>query len=192
MTATKPCKLGYARTSTDEQWLDRQVNALREVCDEVFIEDGVSATRKKRPVYDNLTHSLKAGDVLVVLSIDRAFRSTRDALNELDRLEAKGIQFLSLQQHFDSSTPEGKLMRTMMLAVAEFELYTLRQRTKQGLQAARDRGQRLGRPRKLTDEKIAYARQRLEEADPPSISELADGYDVHVRTLERALALPST
>ena len=187
MTATKPCKLGYARTSTDAQWLDRQVNALREVCDEVFIEDGVSAVRQKRPVYDALIHSLKAGDVLVVLSIDRVFRSTKDALNELDRLEAMGVQFLSLQQHFDTSTPEGRLMRTLMVAVAEFELNNLRERTRQGLQAARERGQTLGRPRKLTLEQVAYARRVLDEPNPPSMAELAAEFNVHRRTLERAL-----
>ena len=187
MTATKPCKLGYARTSTDEQWLDRQVNALREVCDEVFIEDGVSAVRRKRPVYDALTRKLKAGDMLVVLSIDRVFRSTKDGLNELDRLEAMGVQVLSLQQHFDTSTPEGRLMRTLMVAVAEFELHNLRERTRQGLQAARERGQKLGRPRKLTPEQVAYVRRILSEPNPPSMAELAAEFNVHQRTIERAL-----
>jgi len=96
-------KLGYIRTSTDKQLTDRQVNQLHEICDQVFIEDGVSAVRKKRPVYRQVMKELKTGDVFVVSSLDRAFRSTLDALAELEKLDQRGIHFQSLSQNFDTT-----------------------------------------------------------------------------------------
>lgn len=83
-------KLGYIRTSTDKQLTDRQLYQLREICDQVFVEDGVSAVNKKRPVYEQVMEELKAGDVFVVSSLDRAFRSSLDALAELDKLHKQG------------------------------------------------------------------------------------------------------
>jgi len=78
--------LGYIRTSTKKQLTDRQVLALKNECDQVFIEDGVSAVKKTRPVYNNVIKQLKSGDVFIVSSLDRAFRSSLDALSELEKL----------------------------------------------------------------------------------------------------------
>ncbi len=68
-------RLGYIRTSTSKQLIDRQILALENECDEVFVEDGVSAVKKKRPIYEQMIEQLYPGDVLVVSSLDRAFRS---------------------------------------------------------------------------------------------------------------------
>ncbi len=76
-------RYGYIRTSTNKQLVDRQIIALKGECDRVFIEDGVSATKKHRPVYEKVIKKLEAGDILVVSSLDRGFRSVLDALSEL-------------------------------------------------------------------------------------------------------------
>lgn len=169
-------KLGYIRTSTDEQLTDRQTNQLQAFCDRVYIEDGVSAVKKKRPVYDEVMQDLKAGDVFVVSSLDRAFRSSLDALKELDQLHKRDIQFLSLSQNFDTTTPDGKFLYTLAAALATWEREILSQRTKEGLEAARRRGKKLGRPRKLSDAQIKEARRVLEADFYSSITEVAESF----------------
>jgi len=180
-------KLGYIRTSTDKQLTDRQVNQLQEICDQVFIEDGVSALRKNRPVYEQVIEELKSGDVFVVSSLDRAFRSTVDALSELEKLHQRGIQFLSISQNFDTNTPDGKFLYTLAAALATWERDILSVRTKEGLEAAKRKGKKLGRPKKLTHEQIADARRELEADFYSSITEVAESFHVHERTLMRAL-----
>ena len=179
-------KLGYIRTSTEDQLVDRQLDRLREVCDRVFIEDAVSAVRAHRPVYDDLMRELAPGDTFVVSSLDRAFRSSLDALTELERLHRQGVQFLSLSQNFDATTPDGKFLYTIAAALAAWERDILSQRTKEGLAAARRRGKVLGRPRKLTAEQITEARRMLGNSTP-SVSQLAAILRVHERTLVRAM-----
>jgi len=180
-------KLGYIRTSTDKQLTDRQVNQLQDVCDRVFIEDGVSAVRKKRPVYEQVMNLLMPGDIFVVSSLDRAFRSSLDALSELESLHQRGIQFLSLSQNFDTTTPDGKFLYTLAAALATWEREILSLRTKEGLEAAKRRGTKLGRPRKLSSEQVAQARRTLEADFYSSITEVAESFRVHERTLIRAL-----
>lgn len=180
-------KIGYIRTSTDKQVTDRQCDQLYAACDNVFIEDGVSAVSRKRPVYEAAMRELRSGDVFVVSSLDRAFRSVRDALEELEKLHQRGIQFLSLSQQFDTTTPDGKFLFTLAAALAAWEREILSKRTKEGLQAALKRGKVLGRPRKLSDAQIQEARRKLEADFQPSISEVAESFFVHERTLIRAL-----
>ncbi len=180
-------KLGYIRTSTDTQITDRQYNRLFDVCDQVYVEDGVSAISKSRPVYKQVMDSLKPGDVFVVSSLDRAFRSSLDALAELEKLQKQGIEFLSLSQNFDTTTPDGKFLFTLAAALAEWERQILSQRTKEGLAAAKLRGKKLGRPKKLTDEQIQEARRAIECKFYSSITEMAENFRVHEMTLKRAL-----
>ena len=180
-------KLGYIRTSTDKQLTDRQVHQLREICDQVFMEDGVSAVRKKRPVYEQVMKALEPGDIFVVSSLDRAFRSSLDALSELEKLHQQDIQFQSLSQNFDTTTPDGKFLYTLAAALATWEREILSMRTKEGLEAARRRGKTLGRPRKLSPQQVAQARHSLETDFYSSMAELAQSFHVHERTLIRAL-----
>jgi DNA invertase Pin-like site-specific DNA recombinase len=179
--------LGYIRTSTGRQLIDRQILALKGACDEVFVEDGVSAVKKKRPVYEHTINLLQPGDVLVVSSFDRAFRSVLDALNELEKLHRRKIQFKSLTQNFDTTTPEGKLLYVIAAALAEWERQTLSQRTKEGLAAAKKRGKTLGRPLKLDETDITTAKQTLDSDPLITISSLAAELCVSPRTLTRAI-----
>ncbi len=182
-------KLGYIRTSTDKQVVDRQIDQLRKVCDQVFVEDGVSAVGKQRPVYDSVMTALSEGDVFVVVALDRAYRSVIDALMELDKIHQRGIAFCSLSQNFDTRTPEGKLLYTVSAALAEWERAILRQRTREGMAAAKLRGSKIGRPKKLSSKDIAWAQSCLTKAPYPSIADLSTQLKVSSSTLRRALKI---
>ena len=147
--ATPLMKLGYLRVSTEEQRPDRQIDGMRPLCDELHIET-CSAVANKRPVFDHILNTLKKGDTLVVWDVDRAFRSTVDAINYAEKLRERGIEFRIVSLGVDTSTADGMLVYTVVAALAEHERKRLSERTKQGLEAARRRGKRIGRPRKLT------------------------------------------
>lgn len=149
-------KIGYLRVSTDEQRPDRQIDGLHVLCDEIHIEK-ISATSKKRPVYERVARKLKSGDSFVVWDLDRAFRSTIDALLEIEKLHARGVNFQIVTFNIDTATNEGELAYTIVAAFAQFERKTLIKRTKEGMAAARRRGQHVGRPYKLSEKIIRRA-----------------------------------
>ena len=176
-------KIGYLRVSTEDQRPDRQIDALTPICDDLFIEK-LSATASHRPVYEEAISVLQGGDTFVILDLDRAFRSAKDALNQLDRLRERGIEIQIVKLNIDTSTPQGKFVYTITSGLAEFERDLLSQRTKQGLQAARKRGARLGRPKKMTNRQVREAKQKL-DAKEASVCELAALHGVHPWTLTR-------
>lgn len=153
-------KIGYLRVSTGEQRPDRQIDGLKHICDEYFVET-LSAVSRKRPVYEKVTRLLKPGDMLVIWDLDRAFRSAKDALNELDLLNRRGVAFRIASLNIDTTTPEGYFVYTIMSGLAEFERRMLSRRTRQGLAAARNRGAKLGRPPKLTPVELFDAHCRI-------------------------------
>jgi len=111
----------------------------------VFLEK-LSGKDTKRPLLHRLLRTLKAGDTLVVESISRVARNTRDLLDIIEQLTAKGVEFVSLKEHIDTTEPTGKFMLTIFGAVSELErTYTLL-RTREGVAAAKARGVRFGRP----------------------------------------------
>lgn len=183
-------KIGYMRVSTEEQRPDRQIEGLRSLCDQVHVET-LSAAAKSRPIYDALRANLSTGDELIVWDLDRAYRTTPEALIEIAELAARGVAFrIANFPVLDHETPEGYFMLTMLSAVAEFERRLLVRRTKEGLAAARLRGVRLGRPLKLTDAQVCDARCRLASAEGVTISALAAELGVKRWTLSRALKRP--
>lgn len=144
-------RIGYIRTSTNKQLNDRQVIALKEVCDQVVIEDAVSARKKQRPKFEKLCARLKDGDALVVISYDRAFRSVVEGLNALDELIMCGVTLESMTERIDPTTPHGRMQFSLIMVLAEWEVNNLSQRTISGLKAAIHRGEKLGRPAKGED-----------------------------------------
>jgi len=178
-------RIAYIRVSTPDQRHDRQVEGLREICDELHIET-VSACHTRRPVYDKALKRLKAGDMLVVWDLDRAFRSVVDALTEAEKLRGRGIHFQIANLNIDTTTPAGIFVYTMLSALAEFERRTLSQRTKEGLAAARKRGKRIGRPPVLTDTQLSDARLRI-ETEGHSAASVAREMGVKHWTLSRSL-----
>ena len=153
-------KIAYLRVSTGEQRPDRQIDGLKDVCDELHIEK-VSAVSKRRPIYDKVIARLEPDDVFVIWDLDRAYRSTKDALNEIDRLKDRGVSIRIASMDIDTSTPVGVLLYTFIGALAQFERQLLSERTKQGIEAARRRGKRIGRPPKLTRAQLQVAARRI-------------------------------
>lgn len=178
-------RIAYLRVSTAEQRPDRQIVGLQNICDELHIEKS-SAKSLHRPIYEVVLRRLRPGDVLVVWALDRAYRNTKDALNEIDRLTARGIGLHIASMNIDTTTPIGKLLYTFTSALAEFERDLLSQRTKEGLEAAKRRGQRLGRPPKMTKRQLCNAARKLRN-ESCCVREIAASYGVDPWTLRRAL-----
>ena len=178
-------KIAYLRVSTAEQRPDRQIDGLKDFCDELHIET-LSACHARRPVYEQVIQALQPGDMLVVWDLDRAFRSVVDALTEAEKLRLRGVHFKIANLNIDTTTPAGIFVYTMLSALAEFERRTLSQRTKEGLQAARRRGKRIGRPPVLTDTQLAHARAQI-AAGGKSQAMIAGELGVPRWTLSRSL-----
>lgn len=153
-------KIGYLRVSTDEQRPDRQIDGLDALCDEIHIEK-LSAVSKKRPVYERVLRKLQTGDTLVVWDLDRAFRSTIDALLEMEKLQTREVNFQIVTFNIDTATNEGELAYTIVAAFAQFERKNLIKRTKEGMAAAKRRGTHVGRPYKLSEENITQAHRDI-------------------------------
>jgi DNA invertase Pin-like site-specific DNA recombinase len=150
-------RIGYARVSTQEQNLDLQKDALKRAGCEKIIEDVVSGKTENRSGLDRAREQLREGDVLVVWRLDRLGRSLKHLIELMSELEKQSIGFQSLQESIDTTTPGGKLVFHIFGALAEFERNLIRDRTKAGLEAARARGRKGGRPKKLSAEKRAMA-----------------------------------
>lgn len=180
-------RIAYIRVSTEEQRPDRQIDGLRPHCDELRIEQGVSATAKKRPVFDDLLEDLKPGDTLVLWALDRAFRSTAAATTTLNVLRERGVHICILALGIDTATPVGRFQYALMAALAEFERETLSERTKQGLAAARRRGVILGRPRALTNAQVAELKRTVSLDPTRTLEGLAADTGCSRHTISRAL-----
>ena len=178
-------KIAYIRVSTAEQRPERQIDGLAALSDEIHIET-LSAVSKFRPIYERVTGDLKPGDVFLIWDLDRAYRSAKDALNELDRLHTRGVEIQIANMAIDTSTPHGKFLFTLTSGLAEFERQLLSQRTKEGLEAARARGKRIGRPTKLSKQQLRNAARQLAETGE-SYEAVGRTYGVSGWTLSRSL-----
>lgn len=138
-------KIGYVRTSTAEQNTARQ-EALMDVLgvDEVYI-DRMSGKTTQRPELQKMMEYVRLGDTVVVESISRFARNTRDLLELIERLSAKGVEFVSQKEAIDTSTPTGKFMLTVFGAVAELEREYILQRQREGIAIAKANGTYKGR-----------------------------------------------
>lgn len=157
--------IGYARVSTREQNPDLQHDALTKAgCTKTFT-DVASGAKADRPQLAAALAYLRPGDVLVVWQLDRLGRNMRHLIDTVNALHERDVQFRSLRENIDTTTASGRLTFHLFAALAEFERDLLRERTAAGLTAIagrRARGRRGGRPRKMTPEKIAVARQMYE------------------------------
>lgn len=179
--------IGYARVSTEDQKLHLQHDALATVgCAKTF-DEKVSGAGARLPGRDELLEYARPGDVVVVWKLDRLGRSLRDLVEIVTALKERGIGLRSLHESIDTTTPAGKLTFHVFAALSEFEADLLRERTRAGLAAARDRGKKLGRPRALSPEQIEMARTMM--ANPKlSARQVAEQLGVHRSTLYRSLA----
>lgn len=143
--------IGYARVSTDDQNLDMQQIAIEKYAQDKGLElvlyvEKISS-RKERSELQNALKAATRGDVFVIYKLDRLARSTKELYQLTDQLKEKGVEFVSINDSFDTTTPTGKAMFGMLAVFAEFERDIIQQRTKAGLEAARKRGKVGGRPK---------------------------------------------
>jgi DNA invertase Pin-like site-specific DNA recombinase len=154
-------KIGYIRVSKHEQNEALQRDALKEAGCEKYFNDVMTGSNFERKGLEQLLAFARSGDTVIVWKLDRLGRSLKDLIETLNLLKDQGVDFISLTEHIDTTTPGGKLIFHLMGALAEFERDLIRERTNAGLAAARARGRIGGRPRKLaTNGKVALA-QRL-------------------------------
>ncbi len=138
--------IGYARVSTDDQVHDAQMDELRAAgCERIFQEHGSRASRA-RPVLTRLLGELAAGDVLVVVRLDRLARSVSHLLQVIEDLEERGVHFRSIRDPIDTSTPQGMFSLQVLGAVAQLERALIAERTRAGIKAAKARGKLPGNP----------------------------------------------
>ncbi len=178
-------KIGYLRVSTKTQKLDRQINGLKDLCDRLYVEK-LSAVAKRRPVFDKVLSELKRGDTLFVWDLDRAFRSTEDALYHEKSLRKRGIRFHARNFVIETGTADGKYSYVITAAAAERERKKISERTLEGLEAARKRGARFGAPPKMSDEQVRAAKLKI-EAKEASVAEMARLNGVHPSTISRSI-----
>jgi len=180
-------KIGYARVSTQDQKLDLQLKALKKAgCQKIFREK-VSGFKRQRPEFQRMLDQIRSGDVIVVWRLDRLARSTRDLLNTMDTINEAGGRFQSVSEPWaDTTTHAGKMIMTVFAGIAEFERDLIRERTGTGREAAKQRGVRFGRPRKLNTNQAEVAAQLLAAGKP--VRDIARTFNVHEATIYRLVA----
>lgn len=178
--------IGYARVSTTEQNITLQTDALSEVgCERIFVETA-SGAQRDRPELQSALDYMRPGDTLVVWKLDRLARSMRQLIDTVELLQLKGMGFRSLTEAIDTTTPGGMLVFHIFGAMAEFERAIIRERTMAGLEAARTRGRKGGRPRSLTTKDLAMAKSMLRDPDI-KLADVAGKLGVSTPTLYRHL-----
>jgi DNA invertase Pin-like site-specific DNA recombinase len=187
-------KYGYARVSTDDQNTALQRAALQRAgCTTIFTDEGLSGATVKRPALTRCLTALCPGDTLIVWKLDRLGRNLRDLITLLDALRTQGIHFQSLTEHIDTETAAGRAMWQMIGVLAELERSLITERTRAGVQAAKQRGVKFGPKPKLTLQQITHARHLRAKGEPVRV--IAALFKVHRATLYRVLAdevLPPT
>lgn len=139
--------VGYVRVSTNQQKIYRQTDLMEELGVEKMFIDKISGKNKNRPQLMEMMNFLREGDILVVESISRLARNTRDLLELTEQLDNKGVKFVSKKENIDTSTPTSKFILTVFGAIAELERDYIRERQAEGIAAAQRRGKHLGRPK---------------------------------------------
>jgi len=187
----------YARVSTNNgQDPEVQLAEIRQFCIrrgwitvKEYVDKGISGAKEHRPALDNLLVDCRrrAVDCVVVYRYDRFARSLRQLVNALEEFRALGIDFVSLHEGVDTSTPNGRLVFGIFASIAEFERELIRDRVKSGLALAKSRGNCLGRPRVIVD-RLRIATLRNEGR---SWAEICDVLGISKGTAQRAvLSLP--
>jgi DNA invertase Pin-like site-specific DNA recombinase len=181
--------IGYARVSKiDQQDTRAQVKALKEAgCKRIF-EESASGGRWDRPQLHQALDQLRDGDLFVVWKLDRLSRSLKDLLTILERITEAGAGFRSLTENVDTTTSAGRMLMQMLGAFAEFERSMVRERTRLGLQAARERGRIGGRQPKLTPHQRDEAIKMVSRGEK-SAADVARLFGVHRSSISRLLSI---
>lgn len=175
-------RIGYARVSTDDQLLNLQIDALKQAgCVQIYQEQA-SGKQPDRPELAHAFKALRKGDTLVVWRLDRLGRSLPHLVESVSSLEAMGVSFESLTEKIETGSATGRLVFHLFAALAEFERNLISERTKEGLKAARKRGNRGGRKPAL-DAKAAEQVRLLMKDRSIRPGDLAKTYGVSRTTI---------
>lgn len=178
--------IGYARVSTADQNPTLQTDALHAAgCERIFVE-AASGAQRDRPELQRALDYMRPGDTLVVWKFDRLARSMRQLIDTVDLLQSEGMGLRSLTEAIDTTTAGGMLVFHIFGALAQFERSIIRERTRAGLEAARARGRKGGRPPKLTKDDLRDAKALLRDPEI-SVAEAAKRLGVSPATLYRHL-----
>ncbi len=179
--------LGYARVSTQDQRLTGQLEALKAAGATTIYREKVSGARADRPQLSKLLAALEAGDIVLVTKLDRLGRSTRELLELIERISKAGAAFRSLGDPlFDTTSSQGRLLSTLLAAIAEFERELIRERTGDGRKRAMANGVKFGRKPKLSPYQRAEAIKR--RGDGETLASIAKSYGVAISMISRLAA----
>lgn len=177
--------IGYARVSTKDQSLDLQVDALQGAgCERIYSEKE-SGGKWDRIELNRMLDALRPGDRLVVYKLDRLARSAKQLYEVADRLEELGVELVSIREKLDTSTPMGRAMFGMIGVMAELERDMIRERTQAGLESARARGRKGGRPK--ADEKKVKQALALYDSQQYTVKEITEQTNVSKALLYKEL-----
>jgi DNA invertase Pin-like site-specific DNA recombinase len=179
-------KIGYVRTSKKEQNPEMQRRELEAAGCERLFEESISSRKEDRPQLRAALDYCREGDALVVWKLDRLGRSLRELIDLVNGLKERGVEFVSLRESLDTTTPDGKLVFHVFASVAEFERDLIRERTMAGLEAARARGRKGGRKPVMDEKKLALASAMLKNREIP-VREVCEAVGVSRSTLYRHL-----
>lgn len=142
-------KFGYCRVSSTDQCLNRQIDALRAlgINEANIFCDKISGVKEHRPALDDLLSRLREGDSVTVLSFDRLARSTKQLLALSEKLDAMGVDLISIKENVDTTSPQGKLIFSILASIAEFQRSIIKEAQREGIESAKKRGKMTGRPR---------------------------------------------
>lgn len=178
---------GYARVSTKDQNLNLQIDALKkEGCNEVFSEK-LSGRSEHKPKLNELLSKLRTDDIVMVYSLDRLGRTSKELISLLSDFKQKGVQFRSLQEGiFDTTSPMGEAIFQIIAILKTMEVQVLSERTKHGLESARARGRKGGRPKGSYNRNKAAAAVTLYKRELP-ITEITKSLKISRSTLYQYL-----
>jgi len=182
-------KIGYARVSTQDQNLEMQLDALTKAgCEQIF-QEKASGVKSERPELLAMIQILRKEDVIYIYKLDRLGRSLKHLLELTSDLEKKGVGLISLNDHIDTTTAQGRLIFNIFASLSEFERDLIRERTKSGLEAARARGRKGGRRRGLSKEaeRTAMLAQTLYNEKKLGVDQIATELKISKMTLYKYL-----
>ena len=168
-------KVGYVRCSTVEQNEARQLRMMEDQGAEKVFTDKASGKNTDRPAFHEMMAFVRSGDTVVVESISRIARNTRDLLSIISELTGKGVEFISLKENIDTTTPQGRFMLTAFGALAELERENILERQREGIAIAKEQGKYKGRkPQEVDPDKLRAVCARWRAGDITATAAMAE------------------
>lgn len=174
---------GYARVSTMDQNLARQIDKLNEYGIDKLFNEKITGTKKDRPELKRMLEQLRHGDTVIIESLSRLGRSTKHLVELIEKFNEIGVNLASLKENIDTTTATGKLIFNIFASISQFERDIISERTQEGLKSARARGRKGGRPTK-TRSKVELA-LKMYDSKEYSISEITNATGLSKTTLYR-------